>query len=104
MALSEKDGRRSPIPAVLDGVEDAELVVHDHVMLGWVASFDILELAFLVDINEDVTVDRGPEARLPDLVWLEHRVSIGEDHGSSQPVQATQGLDRTGIDAFGEWV
>jgi hypothetical protein len=102
MALSEKDGRRPTVPAMLDRVEDAKLVVHDHVVLGRVASLDIVELAFLVDIDENVTVDRGPEARSPDLVRLEHRVSVGEDHGPSELVQATQGFDRTGIDAFRE--
>ena len=60
MALPEKDGRDSAFPATLDRVENAKLVVDDDVVVGRIAPLDVVELVLLVDVDENITVDRGP--------------------------------------------
>ena len=60
MALPEKDGRDPAFPATLDRVENAKLVVNDDVVVGRIAPLDVVELVLLVDVDENITVDRGP--------------------------------------------
>jgi len=45
---------------MLDRIEDAKLVVDDHVVLGRVAPLDVVEFALLVDVDENLTIDRSP--------------------------------------------
>ena len=52
-------------PAALARVEDAKLVVDDHVVIGRVAALDVVEFVLLVDVDEHVTVDRTALATLP---------------------------------------
>ena len=37
-----------------------------------------------------------------DLAWLKHHVSVGEDHGLCELVEAMHGLECAGIEAFRE--
>jgi hypothetical protein len=55
-------------------------------VVGRVAPLDVVEFVLLVDVDENITVDRGPHTGSSDLVWLEHRVSVGEDHGPAELV------------------
>jgi hypothetical protein len=48
-------------------------------MVSWKAPLDVVEFALFVGVYEDVAVDRLPYSRSPDLVWLEHSVSVRED-------------------------
>jgi hypothetical protein len=63
-----------------------KLVVNDDVVVGRIAPLDVVEFVLLVDVAENITVDRGPHTRSSDLVWLEHHVSVGEDHGPAELV------------------
>ena len=50
---------------VLDGRQDAHLVVDEHVVIGRIAPLDVVELLLLVDVDEDVAARRprtGPSA------------------------------------------
>ena len=60
MALPEKDGRDPAFPATFDRVENAKLVVNDDVVVGRIAPLDVVEFVLLVDVDENITVDRGP--------------------------------------------
>jgi hypothetical protein len=60
VALPEKDGRDPAFPATLDRVENAKLVVNDDVVVGRIAPLDVVEFVLLVDVDENITVDRGP--------------------------------------------
>ena len=60
MALPEKDSRDPVSPATLDRVENAKLVVNDDVVGGRIAPLDLVEFVLLVDVDENITVDRGP--------------------------------------------
>jgi hypothetical protein len=45
-------------PDFLNGCQDAQFVIDEDIKLRRVAPFDILQLPFLMDINEHITVDR----------------------------------------------
>ena len=66
-------------PDLLDGGQDAELVVDQDVVLGRVAPLDVVELLLLVDVDQDVAVDGLEQARAMDLARLEDDVAVGED-------------------------
>ena len=86
---------------MLDRIEDAKLVVDDHVVLGRVVALDVVEFVLLVDVDENVTLDRSPRPRSVDLARLENHVSVGENHCLCELVQAI-GVERAGIEAFRE--
>jgi hypothetical protein len=60
VALPEKDGRDPAFPATLDRVEDTNFVVNDDVVVCRIAPLDVVEFVLLVDVDENITVDRGP--------------------------------------------
>ena len=61
MALPEKDGRDPASPVTFDRIEDAKLVVDHDVVVGRIAPFDLVELVLLVDVDENIAVNRGPQ-------------------------------------------
>src|SRR5262249_42418003 len=81
MALARKHRRQARAPDALDGGQDAQLVVDEHVVLGGMPSLDILELAFLVNVDEDTALHRVGEPRALDLAGLEDHIAVGEDDG-----------------------
>jgi hypothetical protein len=62
VALLRKDGGDSIAPGRLHRGEDSGLVVNEHVMTSRIAALDVLQLLFLVDVNENFTRERLPQA------------------------------------------
>ena len=44
MSLARKHSRHPEPPGLLDGRQDAELIVHQHIMIGGIAALEIVEL------------------------------------------------------------
>src|SRR5689334_19976129 len=58
VALARKDGRQARAPVTLHRREDADLVVDQHVVRRGEAVLDVVELLFLVDVDQHPAVDR----------------------------------------------
>ena len=100
LALHGEHGGDAVGPLSLHGAEDPDLVVDEDVARSRVASLDILELVFLVDVDEDVVRDVA-NAGSSDLARLEDRVTVREDdHGSGSP-QAREDLECSRVQAVG---
>ncbi len=104
MALAGEDGGELWAPDFFDGVEDAELVVDEDVVVGGVAVFHVVEHFFLVDVDEDVAFDGFVDAGALDFAGLENDIAIGEDDGGAPLFDVIDGVDRVGIEAVGEGV
>ncbi len=77
----QREHRRHPLaPEALCGGEDPRLVVDEHVTLGRVPQLDVTQLELLVDVDENVPVDRACDPGALDLVRLEDRVPVSEDY------------------------
>src|SRR3989442_5118183 len=63
VALPREDGGDSAFPYSLDGGQDAELVVHQDIVVSGITPLDVVELALLVDIDQDVPVHDILESR-----------------------------------------
>ena len=57
-----------------------KLVVDQDVMRRGIETFDVAKLLLLVDIDQDVVVERAPEAGPFHLARLEHGVAVRKDH------------------------
>jgi hypothetical protein len=55
-----------------------------HVMFGWKTPLDVIEGLFLMDIDEDTSIDRIGKARPFDFVRLKDDVSIGQNNGRTE--------------------
>jgi hypothetical protein len=55
MALPREDGGHAMAPGMLNGGQDAKLVVDKDVVIRRVAFFDVVQLQFLVNVNEHGT-------------------------------------------------
>jgi len=80
-------------PLSLHGAEDPDLVVDEDVARGRVASLDVLELVFLVDVDEDAVRDVA-NAGSSDLAGLEDRITVSEDDHRPGSPQALENLER----------
>src|SRR5579872_1914131 len=60
VTLFRENGRDFVAPDFLDRVEDTQFIVDQYVVIGGVEAFDIVQLAFLVNVNEDAAVHRSP--------------------------------------------
>ena len=102
--LLGEQGRHAAAPDVFDRGENPRLVVDQHVMVCRVAAFDVVELLFLVDVDQHVAVDRVPDARLLGFAGLEDDVAVGEDHRRGVGLEAFEDFQGAGVEDFGERV
>jgi hypothetical protein len=73
-------------------------------MIGGVFGFDVGELLFLVDVDEDAAFEGFPEAAALDLAGLEDDVAVGEDDGSAPLADVLDDIEREWVEARGEGV
>src|SRR5262245_62947027 len=66
------------------------------------APLHVIQRSFLVDINEDASIDRVGEARSLNFVWLKDDVSVGQDNRRPNVVQRLQDLQRRWKQSTGE--
>ena len=57
VALPREDRGDSAFPHALHGAQDAQLVVHQDIVVRGIPLLDVVELALLVDVDQDVPVD-----------------------------------------------
>src|SRR2546422_4841143 len=67
VALPREDRGDSALPGALRGGQDSELVVHQDVVVSGITPLDVVELALLVDIDQDAPVHDILKARAFDL-------------------------------------
>src|SRR6516162_7836589 len=60
VALLGKNRGYPLAPVLLHRVEDAQLVVDEHVVIGGIEALDVLQLAFLMNVDEHAIIDRSP--------------------------------------------
>ena len=74
-ALSRKNSRDAVSPEALDRRQDARFVVDKHVMFGWKTPLDVVKGLFLMDVDEDASIDRIENASPFDFARLKDDVS-----------------------------
>src|SRR5882724_9552808 len=104
LTLAGKDRGDAVAPAVLDRGQDPRLVVHQDVVLRRIASLDVVQRRFLVDIDQHVAVHGLPDAGAFDLARLEDHVAVGEDDRRAPRAEPFQDVERSRIEAIGERV
>src|SRR5919205_3591132 len=96
MSLSRKDGRQTLSPRLLDGRQNPQLVVHQHVMLRRVTALYVCQLLLLMNVYEYVPADRLEETRALNLSRLKDHVAVGKDDHRAPLLAALQHVQRIG--------
>jgi len=101
---ADKDGRDARSPGLLDRRQNAELVVHQHVVLRGEPLRHVVQLSLLVDVDNDSPLDRSAQPGPLDLARLEDDVAVGEDDGRAEPCKVLQHVERAREEAIGEGI
>src|SRR6185437_11275790 len=73
--------RRHPLtPRLLHRIQDTQLVVDQHVVLGWEEALDVVQFLLFVDIDQHAVLERLPQTGALDLARLEHGVPVRQNH------------------------
>jgi hypothetical protein len=102
--LAREDRRQPLAPVLLDGGQDPDLVVHEHVVGRRMAALDVVELLLLVDVDEHAALDRLEQARSIHLERLEDHVAVREDDGRAERAGVLERIERAGEEAVRERV
>ncbi|MBN8904693.1 MAG: HAD-IC family P-type ATPase, partial [Rhodospirillales bacterium] len=97
-------GSETVLARIIRLVQDAQLVVHQHIMPRGVQAFHVVEFLFLVDVDQHVVMENVPQAGAVHLARLEHGVAVGQDHGAAPALHVAHRLDCAGEQAVGERV
>jgi hypothetical protein len=103
-ALAGEHGRDAIAPGLLDGGQDPQLVVHEHVVLGGVVPGDVVQFLLLVDVDEHLAADRLADAGALDLAWLKDDVAVRQDDRRPPVLEPLQHVQRAGKQAVREGV
>ena len=104
MALARKYGGEPVAPDVFRRRQDAQFVVHHHIVFRRVAFFHVVEFLFLVDVDERVAVHGFEQAGALDFARLEDDVAVGEDDDRPPLLDVFEGVERVRIEAVGEGI
>ena len=104
MSLTRKDGREATAPGFLHGCQDAQLVVDQHIVLGRVAFFDVLQLLLLVNVDQHPALDGLEQAGAKHLARLKNHVAVGENDGRPQLANVFDRVHGAGKEAVGKRV
>jgi Integrase core domain len=105
LALARKYRRHALSPDLLDGVKDAQLVVHQNVVLGREAPLDVVQDLLLVDVDQQhVSVGDSGQPSMFDLAWLKDDIAVRQDHGRAKAAQPLQHARGTRVQPVGERV
>jgi hypothetical protein len=102
MALARKDGSHPSMPGVLDGRQNAKLVVNHDVVIRGISPLNIAELALLVNVDEDVPIDRFEQTGALDLARLKDHVTVGEKDHRTPLAASLQRIEGVGIESIGK--
>jgi hypothetical protein len=75
-SLPDEHRRRPRAPESLCGCQDVRLVVHKNVMLGGIATLDVIEGLFFMDIDKHASAHSVRESGVLDLAGLKDDIAI----------------------------
>ncbi len=104
MTLTREHRGHASSPNCFHRREDPQLVVNHQIVVGGIALLHVVQLALLVDVNEDLPIHRLLQARALDLARLKHRIPVGEDHRWTPAGKAFQHVQRARKEAIGEGI
>ena len=56
--------------------KNVQLVIDEHIVIGRIKALHVIELAFLVNVDEHTIIDRAPQPAALHLAWLKHGIAI----------------------------
>jgi len=104
LSLPGKDRSYTASPGVLDGREDAQFIIDQHVVVSRISVRDIFECLLLVNIDENLPLDGFKNAGALDLARLEYHVAVCQNDRPAPLTKSLQDIERTGVKAVGERV
>src|SRR5215813_11687473 len=104
MALPCEDGGHAPAPSLFDRGQNAKLVVNEDVMICRVALLDVVQLQFLVDVNEHAALECVVQSGVPYLSWLKDNISVREDGRPAVALDVVNRVQRIREQPVREWV
>ena len=78
MSLAHENGRHPHSPDLLDGCEDAELVVNNDIMRRRIPCFYVGQLMLFVHVNQRAPVNRFVKPGALHFAGLEYDVAVGQ--------------------------
>lgn len=102
MALAREDGGHAVAPDVFHRRQEAQFVVHHHVVFRRITLLHVVEFLFLVDVDERVAVHGFEQAGAFHFARLEDDVAVGEDDDRAPLLDVCEGVERVRIEAVGE--
>jgi len=102
MALARKDRRDACTPRALHRRQDAQLVIHHHVVRSRVTLLHGGQHFLLVQVDEHAPLHGIPQSGALHLAWLEHHVAVGEDHSDAKTATALQRRQRARVQSLRE--
>ena len=76
MTLTREHGGDTIPPDLLDGIQDPQFVVNQHILFRRKPALDIIQLLLLVDVDQHPVIDFAPQSGTLHLAGLENRVAI----------------------------
>src|SRR4051794_13626559 len=70
----------------------------------WIMLNDVVQLQFLVDVDEDMAINRLEYTGPLDLARLKDHVAVRQDDRGSQRAQASDHFQGARVQAVGKWV
>ena len=104
VSLPHEDGCHPPPPDSLDGGENAQLVIHNYIMSRRIPGFHIGQLAFLMNVNQHVSINRFIKSGAVHFAGLEDDVAVSKKNGCPPLLGALDNVERTREDAVGEGI
>src|SRR5438128_12691484 len=96
LTLAGEDRGDALAPGFLDRSQDPWLVVDENVVLRRIASLDVIQRLFLVDVDQHVAVHGLPAAGPLDLAGLEDPRTVRKDHRRTPRAGPFQGCEPPG--------
>src|SRR5438128_1628187 len=104
LTLARKDRRDALAPRFLDCGQDSRFVVYQYIVLRRIAARDVIQLFFLVDVDQHVALHGLPDAGPLDLARLEHHVAVREDDRRAPRAELFEDVERPGVETIGKRV
>ena len=104
LTLSGKHRGHPRVPGLLDRGQNAQLVVHQDIVLGRVTPLDIIQRLLFMNVDEHVAFDSFEDARAFDLARLKNHIAVREDYRLSPRAEPLEHVERSGIEPIGERV
>ena len=91
-------------PGPLNRGQDAQLVIHQDIVLSRVTPLDIIQRLFFVNVDEHVAFHRFGDAGAFDLARLKNHVAVREDYRLPPRTEPLKHVERSGIETISKRV